>query len=332
MKRMFIVWGRETKLSQCLAEALGAEIRQVYYKKIGQYNLPASVRYIFQAAETLLILFYNKPAAVIAQNPPVFAPLTVLLYCKLSGAKLIIDSHTSAFLDAKWVKFYGLFKFAAKRARLNSCHNYKNLEILKSWNIKPAMVTQFGNPVYNLEKLSSPLHDEKIEQALKASRLPIMMVNRFAADDDWETVIKTAEFMPEADFFITGDPEEVGGEIKNLPANVFLIGYLSHQEFLKLMWRSRIILAFTLRPDTVLWSIREIMALNKPFITTDSEVLRHYFGEVGLFVKSDPEALKQKILQAVAQETEIKNKIKTFLEKDKIRLEREIGEFKKYLV
>jgi len=255
----------------------------------------------------------------------------VALYCRLAGAKFAIDSHTAVFLDEKWKRFHGLFKFAAKRAVLNSCHNYKNLEILKSWGVKPAMVMQFYNPVYSEAELNQPMQDEKIEQAVKASNLPIMMVNRFAVDDDWQTVIKTAELMSKADFFITGDQADAGVMINNLPPNVFLTGYLEHQEFLKLMRRCRIILAFTLRPDTVLWSIREIMALNKPFVTTDSEVLKYYFNGIGLFAKSGAEELKQKISQVVENENEIKNKIKIFLVEDKKRWHDEVGQYKNFI-
>ncbi|MFH1583221.1 MAG: glycosyltransferase [Candidatus Falkowbacteria bacterium] len=330
-KKIFIVWGREVMLAKYLADALGAELRQIYYKKIGAYNLPTMVRYIFQATETLLILFEKRPAFVIVQNPPVFAPLTAFLYCKLSGAKLVIDSHTAAFLDDKWKRFYNLFKFAARRAILNGCHNYKNLEILKSWHIKPVISMQFFNPAFDLVKLNQPMRDEKIEQAVKSSDLPIMMVNRFANDDDWETVAKTAELMPEAKFFITGDSREAKKEIKNLPANVFLTGYLAQDEFLKLMWRSSVVLAFSLRPDTVLWSIREIMALGKPFVTTDGEVLKHYFNEVGLFVKSDPRELKNKIIEANAKAAEIKRKIKDFLDEDNKRWDNEIKQYKNFI-
>jgi hypothetical protein len=330
-KKIFIVWGRETQLSRYLASGLGAELKQVYYKKIGEFNLPTIFRYIFQAAETLMILFYERPRAVIVQNPPVFAPLTCWLYCYLTGAKLAIDSHTAAFLDDKWIRFYSKFKYVAKRASINSCHNFKNLEILKSWGVEPAMVMQFFNPTYDLEKLNNPLLNEKIEQALRQSNFPVMMVNRFASDDDWQTVIETAKLMSEAAFFITGDFKLADVAREKLPANVYLTGYLNHNEFLKLMWRSRVILAFTLRPDTVLWSIREIMALAKPFITTDSEVLRHYFNEVALFTKSDAKELKDKILQAKNQEEEIREKIKIFLENDKKRWVDEITKYKKYL-
>lgn len=330
-KKIFIVWGRELELSRNLANALGAEIKQVYYRKIGPYNIPAFFRYVFQAAETLLVLFHEKPAVVIVQNPPVFAPLTVMLYCKISGARFAIDSHTAAFLDKKWVNFYGLFKFAAKGASLNSCHNFKNLEILKSWNIEPAMVMQFYDPHYDLAELAQPMKNENIEQAVKTSLLPVMMVNRFANDDDYKTVIKTAEMMPEIKFFITGDYSKAGVQKEKMPANVILTGYLEHQEFLKLMNRCQVILAFTLRPDTVLWSVREAMALNKPFVTTDSEALKHYFNQVGLFTKSDAKELKEKILEAKNRETEIKQNIKIFLEKDELRWQNEIEQYKNFI-
>jgi len=330
-KKIFIVWGREMQLSNNLGQALGAEVKQVYHQKIWGIKIPAAIRYLTQGLITLFILFKNMPRVVIAQNPPTFAPLTILIYCKLAGAKLIIDSHTAAFLDDKWFKFYSLFKFVAKYAVLNSCHNYKNLEILKSWGVEPTMVMQFYNPVYDLEKLNQPMQDEKIDKAIKDGNITVMMVNRFANDDDWQTVIKTAELMSETKFFITGDFKQSKIELKKLPSNVILTGYLNHDEFLKLMWRSSVILAFTLRRDTVLWSIREIMALNKPFITTDSEVLKHYFNDVALFAKSDAKELKEKILQAIANEDDIKNKIKIFLEKDKLRWKNEILKYKTYL-
>lgn len=328
MKGIFIVWGRELELSKNLASALDLELKQVYFKKIGNINIPTWLRYVIQAAVTIFVLVKKGPKIIYVQNPPVFAPLIIYFYSLASGSKFAIDSHTAAFLDSKWKKFYGLFKFVAKRAVLNTCHNYKNLEILKSWGIKPAMVVQFFNPAYDEKNLVQPLANDFLNEKLSQSSLPIIMVNRFASDDDYETVIAAAKLMPEATFFITGDNS---GKVLEKVPNVVYTGYLQHQEFLKLMNKCKTILAFTLRPDTVLWSIREIMALRKPFVTTDSEVLRHYFSEVGVFTKSEPLELKQKIYEAIKKENEIKIKIDQFLIKDKERWNLEISEVKKIL-
>jgi len=333
MNIIFISWGREVEKSNFLARGLGAYFKQIYIKKVGGVKLPAIFRYIIQGGKTLIVLFEERPKVVIVQNPPVFAPLTVWLYCIIFGAKLALDSHSAAFLDKKWVFFYPLFKFVARRADLNSCHNYRNLEILQKWQIKPLMVMQNYNPKYDIKKLTQPMENGKIDRVIRDARMPIMMVNKFANDDDWRTVIETARLMPEVTFFITGDDTmRKAKAIKKIsPVNVYFTGYLNHDEFMRLMWRCRIILAFTLRKDTVLWSIREIMALEKPFITTDSEVLRHYFSEVALFAKPDTNELKKKIKLAIRNEDQIKNNIKNFLKKDRQRWNREIREMKKYL-
>jgi hypothetical protein len=90
------------------------------------------------------------------------------------------------------------------------------------------------------------------------------------------------------------------------------------------MNRCDIVLALTKRQDTVLWSIREIMSLGKPFITSNTEVLWHYFGGVAIFSSHDPEGLKKKIKEAWAKRFEIKGQIEMFLEKDGKRWQEDI--------
>lgn len=330
MDKIFIIWGREAELSRHLAQTFSARIEQVYIKKIGKLAIPAWLRYLIQGYVTCKILLKHRPKLVITQNPPVFAPLLAWFYCFFSGAKLYIDSHTAAFVDKKWIFFHWLFKFVAKKADLNSCHNYKNLELLRQWGAKPAMVMPFYNPLYNMDELDLLMQDRKLEKATAEAVLPVMLVNRFADDDDWQTVIKTARIMPEAIFFITGDGVK-RALIKNPPVNIYFTGYLNHSEFLKLMRRCRVILALTLRRDTLLWSVREAMALRKPFVTTDSEVLRYYYGEVGLFSGHHPERLKEKILQAAGDEKRIVEKINIFLKKDNGIWQEKIKEAKNYL-
>jgi glycosyltransferase involved in cell wall biosynthesis len=318
-KNIFVIWGREVKLSQYLAEALDAKPVQVYYDRFLGLSLPWPLRYLVQTLVTWGVLLKARPRIVYVQNPPALAPLACLAYCRLFGAKLMIDSHTAAFLDAKWVRFYWLFKFVARRADLNSCHNYKNLEILKSWEVAPAMVTQFYNPQFDEEELRKPLHDRILEKTLSSGRPAVLMVNRFAGDDDYLTVIKAAMKMPDKDFFIPGDYRRAKDLPAKLPDNVYLTGYLQHGEFMKLMYRAQVVLAFTKRADTVLWSIREILALRKPFVTTDSEVLRHYFRGVALFASPEADDIKEQIELAVAKRGELVGKMEDFLTRDRVR-------------
>ncbi len=331
MRAIFISWGRESEKSKYLSKGIGAEFNQIYIKKIWFIPLPTIIRYIVQSIMTFVLLIKKRPEVVCVQNPPVFAPIVSWLYCLIFRSRLAIDSHTAAFLDKKWRFFFPLFRFVAKRADLNTAHNYKNLEILEKWGIEPAFVLQNYNPKYDLGLLQGEMKNQDLAEKAEKSELPIFMVNRFANDDDWQTVFRAAELMKEATFFVTGSVPKDKNIKETTPSNVVLTGYLNHDDFMRLMWRSRVVLAFTSREDTVLWSIREIMALRKPFITSDTEVLRHYFGEVGLFVKSDSEKLAKRIKEAVEEEDKIKKNIDEFIEKDNKRWEGENGKVRKIL-
>jgi glycosyltransferase involved in cell wall biosynthesis len=333
MKILFISWGKEIELNKLLAEAIDANFSQIYVEKIWGLKLPAIIRYLIQSYRTLRVLRKEKADIIYVQNPPIFAPMLVWFYCLGAKSKLAIDSHTAAFWDKKWRIFFPLFKFISRKAILNTCHNYKNLEILKKWKIEPALSVQFENPKYDIERLKSPLENNELNQILASASLPILMVNRFAGDDEWQTVVETARLMSEATFFLTGDPALARPKIKKdqLPANVVLTGYLPHEEFLKLMAGCRAVLALTSRKDTVLWSVREAMALIKPLVVTDSEALRHYFSTFAVFSRPLPEELKAKINEAINNEAKIKENIQIFLKKDAWRRAEDIAKIKDFL-
>jgi hypothetical protein len=66
------------------------------------------------------------------------------------------------------------------------------------------------------------------------------------------------------------------------------------------------------------------MALKKPFVTSDSETIKHYFSDVALFTNHKASDLAEKIQLAQAKKTEIEEKIDTFLKKDTIRWKNDI--------
>ncbi len=328
MKKAFVIWAREVKLSQFLSRSLDAKIVFSYRKKWGNINIPALFRYIIQGIDTYKKLRQLRPEVIFVQNPPITAVLVVYIYCLFNKAKYAIDSHT-AFLDKKWTYFHFLQKYLSKRSILNTFHNYRNMEFAeKNWGIKNGYVLQFYNPkaeeiLDNSEELPNFI-SQKLSGHLG---LKVFMVNRFATDDAWKEVIKTAKLMPENLFFITGDYTKMSG--MKYPKNVVLTGYINHKKFMKLMEKCDVVLALTKRKDTVLWSIREIMALKKPFVATDNEVIRHYFSEMALFSDMTPEDLKNKILEGWENRFQIKGKIESFLTKDLLRWEKDIEFIKK---
>jgi len=326
MRTAFVIWAREVKLNEFLAREINAQTIISYKKTWKGFDIPVFFRYFIQGFDTYKKLQAMKPEIIFVMNPPITAVLTVYLYSKFNNCRFAIDTHTAGFIDRKWVFFHWLHKFLAKRAILNTVHNYKNLEFPQKWGIENGYVLQFYNPsreevISENSKLSLKL-ENKIKES---SGIKVFMVNRFAGDDAWKEVIETAKIMPEALFLLTGDDKKIKEKEKNIfPDNVILTGYLNHGEFMKLMDKSDVVLALTKRRDTVLWSIREIMALRKPFITSDSEAIRHYFSEVALFTNHQPDDMKLKIIEANKKSGKIKEEIEKFLEKDAIRWKKDI--------
>jgi len=323
MKKVFLVWAREVKLSEFLGKSLDAKIIVSYRKKWNGFNIPVALRYIIQAIDSWKRLRKIRPNIIFVQKPPIFAVLVAYFYTRFNDASYIIDTHTAGFLDKKWMFFHWLHKFLAKRALLNTVHNFKNEEYLKRWGIRNSYVLQFYNPQREEILKENEKLPEFVNKKLSGQLgMKIFMVNRFAGDDAWREVIETAKLMPEALFFITGDYTKL--KTIEAPRNVVFTGYINHRKFIKLMDKCDVVLALTKRQDTVLWSIREIMALNKPFVTTGSEAIRHYFKDVALFSDMKSQDLKEKISLAWSSRFEIKGKIENFLLQDKKRWDKDM--------
>src|SRR5208282_5727287 len=91
-KTLSILWGPFGDRADELAEAIGAERVSITLLYGPRYFAP--IRYLVLFFRTLVILFQKQPDVVYAQNPPVFCPLTCLLYCRFTGARLIVDHHS----------------------------------------------------------------------------------------------------------------------------------------------------------------------------------------------------------------------------------------------
>jgi glycosyltransferase involved in cell wall biosynthesis len=332
-KKAFVIWVEEVKLSEFLAREINAEIIISCKKYWGNFAIPVIFRYILQSFDTYKKLQKIRPRVIFVQNPPLVAVAIIYLYTKLNSASYIIDTHTAGFIDRKWIFFHPLHKFLAKRALWNTAHNYKNLQILKKWGVEKSSVLQFYTPTKSEILKEDAILPEDLEEKLqKHAGLKIFMVNRFAGDDAWQEVAGTAKLMPEALFFLTGNNQKISTKIKGgFPENVVLTSYLKHAEFINLMNRTDVVLALTKRRDTVLWSLREIMALGKPFVTTDSETIRHYFSDVALFTNHEPKDLAKKIQLAWETRTELAEKTKAFLAHDTIRWKNDILELEKII-
>ncbi|HEV2389919.1 MAG TPA: glycosyltransferase [Nitrososphaerales archaeon] len=91
-KTLILLWAPFGFRADELAEVVGAQRASITLLYGPRYFAP--IRYLALFFRTLFLLAQKRPDVVYAQNPPVFCPLTCLLYCRIVGARLVIDHHS----------------------------------------------------------------------------------------------------------------------------------------------------------------------------------------------------------------------------------------------
>jgi len=330
---LFLFWCREGSGSgrgEHLARALGAVSAYVWRANLAAALWKTPLRYLLQTLDTARILRKHKPRVVYVQLPPVFPLLQTWLYARRTGAQIIADNHTS-ILDERWKRFHWLQKPLARRIRINLVHNEANAALLRSWDA--AGVLLLKSPAVTSEEILDPNADlSAFQEKLNAPGLiRVLMVNRFAVDDAWRQVFATARITPEARFFVTGDPARSGIPPDQVPDNVVLTGLLPKPVFIALMAACDVTLSLTLRPDTLLWSIRESLALGRPFVASRSPVMLAEFEGLGLFTDHGPEDMRARILEACEQRDTWRNAMAEYIAQDQDRFKRQTREMRELL-
>src|SRR2546425_10464020 len=103
--------------------------RVVFLNVLFGRKLAAPLRYAFLALRTLSVLSREKPRVVVAQNPPIFLPLLLVLARRFYRFRLIVDPH--AVWSMKTLRqpllsqgIAVLESFVSKKADSNMSPNY----------------------------------------------------------------------------------------------------------------------------------------------------------------------------------------------------------------
>src|SRR5262249_50857117 len=115
MRISFITWYPSCRRSDALAQALGGVSHLIHYLRFKQ-PLHAPFKYLLQACGTFRRLRRDRAQLILVASPPVFAALTVWLYCRLMKARYVIDAHTGIFDDPRWTWLWPVSRFLARGA------------------------------------------------------------------------------------------------------------------------------------------------------------------------------------------------------------------------
>ena len=265
-KVSFIAWAEDSGRASEIAQALGGEARAFYRLRIVWKPL-VPLRYLLNAIGTCGYLLSRRPRAVIVTNPPIFPGLIALLYCAVTKAPLVLDSHPSAFGDAPMAKqVAGIHAWLTRRAATTIVTVKELAKIVQSWGGEADIVHEA--PPAHRAAPASPL----------SGRPRIVYVGRFAGDEPTAEVIEAARLVPEADVLITGDVRKCPASLrKSAPGNVTFTGFLTGDDYDRALEQADAIMVLTRHPLAVNRGAYEAVYFERPLIISDLPAMTPLF-------------------------------------------------------
>lgn len=299
-----MVWAPEENRTATYARLLNAPVFYIHYLL---YKRPyvAPFKYVAQALKTWLVLIQQRPKVVYVTNPPVFAPLCVFLYCKLTGTHYIMDTHSPALFSRRWGWTLPLQRFLAKHAMVNLVDQLRFKQLFESWGAKAII----------LEKPPKNINDKTFKNISTSNKFDIAVINTFAVDEPVDIILEAARQLPEAHFYIMGDKKLAKpDDLNNAPENVTFTDYLLGEDYWNRVYSSRALMALTTYPYSLLAGAQDGATLGKPLLLSKQPALEDYFPKGAIFMENTAEGLVSGVKALMAREAELGKDITEMVE------------------
>lgn len=293
-KFLFIVWFGYARRAETIAAELDTRVSFVYEARLkGLWLTP--LRYLIQGWNTWRLLERERPEVVIVQNPPIFAPLVVAIWCKLRGknrlsdrrACYVIDAHTSSFHHPHWRWTHPMLRLLARRAAVTFVTDQAALDMLANWKARGFFLID-GLP--NLSPSAGTIGS-------KGERR-VAVISTFSDVEPIEGAFNAASLLPLVTFYITGDPRRASSRLlAKKPDNVILTGFLQGGNYTALLKNVHGIVVLTKEPNALSCAAYEALVVGKPVVASEGPEMRRIFTRGFIYVNNSPEAIAAGIRQ-----------------------------------
>jgi glycosyltransferase involved in cell wall biosynthesis len=136
----------------------------------------------------------------------------------------------------------------------------------------------------------------------------------YANDEPVDEILEAARALPSVEFVMTGNaPSAV---IDAAPSNVLFTGFLSHEAYSELVQDAALVGALTNRPHTMQRAGYEALERSKPILTTDTEALRHYYGDFAVYAdrNNSSESIVSALTRVLTEPSAYTGRVKSLLE------------------
>jgi glycosyltransferase involved in cell wall biosynthesis len=135
----------------------------------------------------------------------------------------------------------------------------------------------------------------------------VAFVSTFAPDEPVEAVLRAATWLPDVNFYVTGDTRKLSAGLRaQAPPNVSFTGFLDpYSDYPGLLRAADAVMVLTTRDYTLQLGGCEAAAVGKPLITSDWPYLREVFAQGAVFVGDSAESIRDGVLELQRRHAEL---------------------------
>ena len=320
---MWIAWERQRR-STTLAEQLGAEL------KVFEFEPNGFRRYFVLGCKTIPVLWRWRRKVVFVQNPSVVLSALAALLRPLLGYVLVVDRHSNFLFDRQ-----APYTFLERAFLLLSAFTlrFSDITIITNTTVREIVLQHGGRPFILPVLMPELLPKDQIPPPRpfvpNERPLEILFVCSWASDEPIAEVAAAAATLgPErVTIHVSGRPRpEYSALLEQAPANFRVRGFLSDEEYLRLMAEVDCVMAITTAPATIVCGGAEGVALNKPLILGDTRELREHFPCGVVFAKSSSQGIGEAIEKAIASLPRLRTEMSEFSSRSFAELDRGLDE------
>lgn len=285
-KKVWITWHHAAR-SKNMASYLNLNLHEIFIHK------NALLRHGVSALWTIWILIKVKPKVIFVQLSFLLL-LLIAIYKILNFGKVIIvaDCHTKALRRKAKGKlnkiFWPLKKFSFSKVDFSIVSNIGMEEDIKMLH---------SNYFFIPDKIPNMIINKNGNKDIYC-----VNISSFAVDEPVKEIFELAELLKKDNINIywTGKVNQELIKGYSIPDNLEFTGYLSFDDYYKLIANAKCLIALTTEPDTLQSGAYEALCVEVPMVITDSTALRKYFSSAALYTNHNPKDLYEKIKFAIS--------------------------------
>jgi glycosyltransferase involved in cell wall biosynthesis len=253
-------------------------------------------KYTYGLTKTFRILLKNRPRIIFCQNPSLVLAFSIVTTKTLLGAKVVVDAHNAGIYPKEGAsKLLGLLaRFVQRRADLTIVSN----EALKS------EVEKNGGVAFALQ---DKIPDIPIGRPRKLKgKINFLYICSFAEDEPYGDVFQAARLLDsDICIYVSGNYHKRGIRPDSLTDNIVLTGFLPESEYIEMLNSVDATIVLTQRENCLLCGAYESVAIGKPMILSNTEILREYFNGGAIYTENIGTEIEKSIRELILRKEEL---------------------------